>query len=50
MAIWNQYWIKHLPEIKPTKGYPVDAKRFKSEIAELQSRLGLSDHLVWRNK
>lgn len=50
MGIWNQYWREQLPEIKPTKGYPVDAKRFKSEIADLQSKLGLSDHLIWRNK
>ncbi len=50
MGIWNQYWSEQLPEIKPTKGYPVDAKRFKSEIAHLQSKLGLSDHLIWRNK
>lgn len=50
MGIWNQYWCKQLPEIKPTKGYPVDAQRFKSEITDLQSKLGLSDHLIWRNK
>lgn len=50
MEIWNQYWCEQLPEIKPTKGYPVDAKRFKSDIAQLQSKLGISDHIIWRNK
>lgn len=50
MTLWNNFWLLRIPGIKPTKGYPVDAKRFKSEIATVQSELGIDDRLIWRNK
>lgn len=50
MKAWNQFWIERIPDLKPTKGYPVDAKRFKAQIAALQSRLGIADEDVWRRK
>ena len=50
MMMWNDFWQLKIPDIKPTKGYPVDAKRFKSEIAQVQAELGIDDHLIWRNK
>lgn len=50
MKAWNQFWIQQIPDLKPTKGYPLDAKRFKAEINELQSRLGIADVDVWRLK
>ncbi|MDB2686555.1 hypothetical protein N9Y42_05040, partial [Mariniblastus sp.] len=50
MKAWNQFWIQQIPNLKPTKGYPLDAKRFKAEINELQSRLNIDDQDVWRLK
>jgi len=50
MKAWNQFWIAQLPSLKPTKGYPVDAKRFKAEIHDLQIQLGIADMDVWRQK
>ena len=50
MKAWNQFWVDQIPDLKPTKGYPLDAKRFKAEINELQSRLGIADVDVWRQK
>lgn len=50
MMIWNDFWQLRIPEIKPTKGYPVDAKRFKQEIAKVQSELGIKDSSIWRNR
>ncbi|MDG1875150.1 MAG: hypothetical protein P8J27_14655, partial [Mariniblastus sp.] len=50
MKLWNEFWQMRIPNIKPTKGYPVDAKRFKSEIAEVQKELGIADHMIWRNR
>ncbi len=50
MKAWNDFWIDQIPDLKPTKGYPVDAKRFKSEINELQNQLGIDDVDVWRQK
>lgn len=50
MMLWNEFWQMKIPNIKPTKGYPVDAKRFKSEISAIQAELGIEDRLIWRNK
>jgi ribonuclease HII len=50
MTAWNQFWIDLIPSLKPTKGYPVDAKRFKAEIAQYQLELGIADHDIWRQR
>ncbi|QDV15787.1 Hypothetical protein Pan153_04060 [Gimesia panareensis] len=50
MEQFNQFWSEHVPDIKPTKGYPVDARRFKSEIADAQAQLEIADHLLWRGQ
>ena len=48
MELFNGFWQQHLPELKPTKGYPTDAKRFRAEIAEKQRELGIADSTLWR--
>ncbi|MCH7990523.1 MAG: hypothetical protein IID46_15385 [Planctomycetes bacterium] len=48
MTLFNRFWQEHLPDLKPTKGYPQDARRFRQEIAEVQSRLGIPDDVLWR--
>ncbi|MEM8944254.1 MAG: hypothetical protein AAGD11_03650 [Planctomycetota bacterium] len=50
MRAFNAYWGRHVPNLKPTAGYPLDAKRFKSEIAAVQSKLGIDDRTLWRNR
>lgn len=50
MLAFNQFWASHLEGIKPTAGYPVDAKRFRQEIRDVQRELGIDDRLVWRLK
>lgn len=50
MAAFNRFWNQHLPDLRPTAGYPVDALRFKAEIAEVQQTLGIDDRLLWRCK
>lgn len=50
MKALNAYWQSHLPGLKPTAGYPVDAKRFKSAITQKQAALGIDDHILWRNR
>lgn len=50
MEVWNRFWQLKIPNIKPTKGYPVDARRFKNEIAAVQSELGIGDESIWRMK
>jgi hypothetical protein len=50
MAAFNAFWLRQSPALKPTAGYPGDARRFKNEIAELQSTLGITDRQLWRNR
>ncbi|MDA1016038.1 MAG: hypothetical protein O3A00_16475 [Planctomycetota bacterium] len=50
MELFNTYWTRHIDGLKPTKGYPLDAKRFKRDIADKQSQLGIKDATLWREK
>ena len=50
MTAFNRFWCQRVPELKPTAGYPLDAKRFKQDIATVQEKLGISDHTLWRNR
>jgi hypothetical protein len=49
MHAFNAFWCARLPGLLPTAGYPRDARRFKSAIEPLQSSLGITDQIVWRN-
>ncbi len=50
MEVFNQFWSEHVPGLKPTAGYPVDAARFRANIAEAQQRLGITDDVLWRER
>ncbi|HET6327973.1 MAG TPA: hypothetical protein VFG04_25040 [Planctomycetaceae bacterium] len=50
MELFNQFWRNHLPELKPTHGYPRDAHRFRREVAAVQSRLDIADDVLWRER
>jgi len=50
MLRWNRFWRSHLPHIKPTKGYPLDAKRFKKDIESVQKKIGIPDVDIWRSR
>lgn len=50
MRLFNDFWRRQLPDIKPTKGYPVDAKRFRKEISAVQKQLGIPDSTLWRER
>lgn len=50
MEAFNAFWCARLPALQPTAGYPVDARRFRREIAALQQELAISDRVLWRNK
>ncbi len=50
MHAFNQFWAKHVPGVKPTAGYPVDAARFKAEIAEIQAQREITDDVLWRER
>lgn len=50
MECFNRYWQSYLPDLKPTKGYPVDARRFRKDISELQKTLNIPDNILWRER
>jgi len=50
MRAFNDYWTAKLPGLKPTAGYPNDAKRFREEIASLQLELAIDDRMIWRSR
>jgi hypothetical protein len=39
MKAFNQFWQQHVPGLKPTAGYPVDARRFRAEIDAARAAL-----------
>jgi hypothetical protein len=50
MLLFNRYWAGHVPELKPTAGYPGDSHRFRRAIADRQRELGIPDEVLWRHR
>jgi hypothetical protein len=50
MRAFNEFWRLHLPDLRPTAGYPMDSRRFKKAIATKQRELGIEDHILWRSR
>jgi hypothetical protein len=50
MLAFNEFWVRQVPGLKPTAGYPVDAGRFQADIAACQTQLQIPDRLLWRKR
>ena len=50
MRQFNRFWLTHVPGLKPTAGYPTDAKRFYDAIRPAMGQLGLAEEAVWRER
>jgi hypothetical protein len=50
MRAFNDFWCGRVPDLAPTAGYPLDARRFRDAIQETQVALGIADRIVWRNR
>ncbi len=50
MAAFNRFWCKQVPGLKPTAGYPVDARRFRTAIESLAASLQCPPEIWWRNR
>jgi hypothetical protein len=50
MLAFNAFWLSRVPQLRPTAGYPADAKRFHAQIRPLQQQLGIPDTLLWRER
>ncbi|HEY7328603.1 MAG TPA: hypothetical protein VH592_13230 [Gemmataceae bacterium] len=50
MLEFNRFWQEHVPDLKPTAGYPGDAARFLQAIRQTIEKLGLCEETLWRRK
>jgi ribonuclease HII len=50
MLEFNRFWQQHVPELKPTAGYPGDSARFIESIRPALQRLHIAERTVWRWK
>jgi ribonuclease HII len=50
MVEFNQFWRGHLPDLRPTAGYPGDSARFYRAIRPVAKRLGISRAALWRRR
>jgi len=50
MHQFNRFWQGQVPGLKATQGYPLDARRFRTEIADEQRRLKIDDAILWRER
>ena len=48
MAAFNSFWQQQVPGLKPTAGYPQDARRFAASIDEARQQLAIDNDLLWR--
>ncbi len=47
---FNQYWQTRIPGLKPTKGYPQDARRFREDIQGVLQESPDLIAVLWRNR
>src|SRR5206468_324867 len=50
MGEFNRFWQSHIPELRPTAGYPTDSARFLQAIRPTMERLGVPEEAIWRRK
>ncbi|MFO0979620.1 MAG: hypothetical protein U0996_24685 [Planctomycetaceae bacterium] len=50
MMQFNRWWEQHIPGLRHTQGYPVDAKRFREDISAKVTELGLAEASYWRSR
>jgi ribonuclease HII len=48
MREFNRFWLTHVPGLKPTAGYPLDAVRYIDAIRPAMLKLGIAERAVWR--
>jgi hypothetical protein len=50
MEQFNAFWIERVSGLKPTAGYPGDARRFYDQIDEVRQALNIPHALLWRER
>ena len=50
MDVFNGFWTRRVPGLKPSAGYPVDASRFRRDVEPTAEALGIGPRLWWRER
>ncbi|WP_337175308.1 hypothetical protein [Paludisphaera sp.] len=50
MDVFNAFWARRVPGLKPSAGYPVDASRFRRDVEATAANLGIDPRLWWRER
>jgi hypothetical protein len=50
MGEFNRFWRERVPGLRPTAGYPGDARRYYDAIRPAAERLGIPEAALWRRK
>ena len=50
MTLLNRFWLRHLPDIKPTAGYYADGTRYLREILPVAEQMGIAASWVRRER
>ncbi|HBT77733.1 MAG TPA: hypothetical protein DEB39_12600 [Planctomycetaceae bacterium] len=50
MRAFNAFWCREVESLRPTAGYPADAKRFYRDIDRARKRLEIAPESIWRSK
>ena len=50
MEAFNSFWLAACPGLRPTRGYPVDARRFRDEVGGRLEELGVLEDMFWRQR
>jgi hypothetical protein len=50
MLEFNRFWQARVPLLKATAGYPMDARRFWTDIRKTAHSLKIEDDALWRRK
>ncbi len=50
MQAWNHFWCGRQPQLRPTAGYPQDARRFWEQTACVRQQLDWPQEWLWRER
>ena len=50
MEAFNAYWSDVCPGVRSTRGYPVDARRFRDDVRKRLDDLEIAEDVFWRRK
>lgn len=50
MRAFNDFWCGRVQDLSPTAGYSKDAWRFRSQVEQVQTALGIDDGIMWRSR